>query len=126
LEVTRTTLDRAYAPELWRLKGELLEAQARVEGSVPKARRARVGGSRPHAAEQALACFQRALGLTRAAQAKSLELRAATSLARARHVRGRTADARRLLGDVVEWFGTRATSPDLVEARVLLEGLDKS
>ncbi len=128
LAVAQSTVDRAYEPELWRLKGELLEKQSKVESSKPalskvegpKARRAKVEHNRPDTARQAVACFQRALQLARASQAKSLELRAATSLARAWQARGRVADARKLLGGVCKWFGARAGTADLVKARALL------
>jgi predicted ATPase len=58
--------------------------------------------------------------LARSSGAKSLELRAATSLARAWHARGRTAEARRLLGGICGWFGPRIGTADLTEARRLL------
>ena len=106
LAVARGTLDRAYEPELWRLKGELLLRVDRRRSTLnwPEADR----------------CFQRALQLARGARAKSLELRAATSLARAWQKRGRVADARRLLGGICRWFGGKASSADLTEARALL------
>ena len=126
LAVAHATLDRAYEPELWRFKGELLEEQSKVEGSTPKARRAKVGHNGPDPARQAVACFQRALQLARAAKAKSLELRAATSLARAWHARGRPAEARKVLGGVCKWFGTGAGTADLLEARTLLAELPKT
>jgi len=119
--ISEATLDCGGAPELWRLKGELLAAQAKVKGSKSKAR----GAAQQMAAtaDQAEACFQRALDLARANQAKSLELRAATSLARAWLTRGCTADARKLLGGICKWFGARADGVDLREARALLAEL---
>jgi DNA-binding winged helix-turn-helix (wHTH) protein len=128
LAVAESGLLRAYTPELWRLKGELLGEQLKVEGSKParsagegsRARSRRSGQNQPATACEAEACFQRALELAHASRAKSLELRAATSLARAWHARGRTAPARRALSGICAWFGVRVTSPDLVEARTLL------
>jgi len=120
LAVAHATLDRAYEPELWRLKGELIQEQSKVESSKSKAGRDKGSHKRPDIAGQAEACFQRALKLARAARAKSLELRAATSLARAWQARGRGADARKLLVGVCKWFGRRAGTADLVEARALL------
>jgi hypothetical protein len=102
LAVTRTTLDRAYEPELWRLKGELSLRD------------------HPHDAER---CLVRALELSRAAEAKSIELRAAISVARAWSSRGRVADARALLGDTCRWFEARSRTADLVDARALLAAL---
>ena len=120
LAVTQATLDRAYEPELWRLKGELLLAQSKVEGarSTTKA-----GRKRPDTAGQAEACFQRALVVARGSRAKSLELRAVTSLATVWQGRGCATEAHRLLGGVCKWFGARSRSADLSEARALLSKL---
>jgi predicted ATPase len=64
LAAVEKTGGRGYEAEMYRLKGELLLRQA-----VPDA-------------PQAEACFQQALAIARRQQAKSLELRAALSLAR--------------------------------------------
>jgi predicted ATPase len=66
-------------------------------------------------------CLLRALELAREAEAKALELRAATSLARVWYAYGRGADARAALAPVCAWFGAEATSLDLREARRVLE-----
>ena len=120
LAVAQTTLD-AYEPELWRLKGELLLAS--FVGERRRAQRGRREG-KPAAGEsdgqEAESCLRRALESACGAQAKSLELRAATSLARFWLSRGRAPEARALLGDVYKWFGARAVSADLAEARILL------
>jgi DNA-binding winged helix-turn-helix (wHTH) protein len=131
LQLAETTLDRSYWPELWRMKGELLVAQSNVESSKPapskvegsKARSARARQNGPDSAGQAEACFERALAIARATHARSLELRAATSLARRLHERGRDRDAHALLDDICQWYGAAATSPDLGAARVLLRQL---
>jgi len=65
----------------------------------------------------------RALASARAMRAKSPELRAATSLARAWQTRGRAAEGRALLGSVCAWFDAGADGTDLVEARALLATL---
>jgi len=122
LAVTETTLDCGGAPELWRLKGELL---LRVDSRESRVDRSRTADRRLSTRnwEEAERCLQRALELSRTAKAKSLELRAATSLARVWQALGRAADARKLLGGVCKWFGTRAGTADLVEARALLDQL---
>ena len=94
-----------YEPELHRLKGALLLQQ-----------------SADHQAA-AQACFQHALDVARALQAKSLELRAATSLARLWQQQGQRHAARRLLSDVYTWFTEGFDMADVQEARVLLEEL---
>ena len=114
--------DRSYWPELWRLKGELLlAASAANRGRTPRRRRAPAGEESRW--EEGEACLRRALDMARETEAKSLELRAAASLARMLQARGRTADACALLEGICAWFGADATSPDLVEARVLLQQL---
>jgi tetratricopeptide (TPR) repeat protein len=122
LRVAETTLDRSFWPELWRLNGELLlAASAANRGRTPRGRRAQAGEESRW--EEAEACLRRALDLARETEAKSLELRAATSLARMLRARARTADARAFLEGICPWFGADATNPDLIEARALLQQL---
>ncbi len=126
LTVAETTLNRPYEPELWRLKGELLlrsKVQRPTSGVQLVSRTPQSAARNPQSVE-AERCFERGLELARGSKAKSLELRAATSLARAWQARGRTADARKLLGGICKWFGARSSSPDLVEARALLAELE--
>lgn len=122
LALAETTIDRNYEPELCRLRGELLLG---VQPTAPRQRRR--GGratTEPDAAWQEVErCLLRALESARAMRAKSLELRAATSLARAWHTRGRAAEGRALLGSVCDWFGGAAGSVDLTEAKALLATL---
>jgi predicted ATPase len=96
-----------WEAELHRLYGEILLAQHRhgpqgVEGE---------------------ACFQHALAVARRQQARSLELRAAMSLARLWQQQGKRQMARRLLAEVYAWFGEGFDTADLQEARGLLEAL---
>ena len=72
---------------------------------------------------RAEACFQRALDIARHQQAKSLELRAATSLARLWQQQGKRDDARQLLAEVYGWFTEGFDTADLQEAKALLEAL---
>lgn len=105
LAVMQTKDDRFLESEALRLKGECLLALA-----VPDAR----------AAE---ACFSQALTISRQQGAKSLELRAATSQARLWHQQGKTAAARQLLDGVYGWFTQGPDTPDLKDARRLLDDL---
>jgi len=74
-------------------------------------------------AVKAQTCFERALEIARAQQARSFELRAATSLARLRRDQGRQTEARELLAPVYGWFTEGFNTPDLKEAKSLLEEL---
>jgi predicted ATPase len=74
-------------------------------------------------AAQAQAYFERAIAIARAQQAKSWELRAATSLARLWRDHGRRAEARDLLAPVYGWFTEGFDTSDLKEAKALLDEL---
>ena len=69
------------------------------------------------------AAFEAALELTRRQQARSLELRAAMSLARLWQRQGRTEAARELLLPVHEWFSEGFETQDWKRAEVLLAEL---
>jgi class 3 adenylate cyclase/predicted ATPase len=105
LAVTDTTELRYYEAELYRLKGALLLQQAAPD------------------AAQAEACFQQALDVARQQQAKSFELRAATSLARLWQSQGKRQEAHDLLAPVYEWFTEGFDTADLQEAKTLLQEL---
>jgi predicted ATPase/class 3 adenylate cyclase len=91
--------------ELYRLHGELLLWQ-----TVPDA-------------QAAEACFQQALAVARRQEAKSLELRAAMSLARLWQHQGKHAEAHALLAPIYGWFTEGFDTADLQEARALLKEL---
>jgi predicted ATPase len=69
------------------------------------------------------AAILRAIEIARSQQAKSLELRAAMSLARLWSIQKRGGEAKRLLGDVYNWFTEGFETPDLQAARFLLAHL---
>jgi predicted ATPase len=93
---------RYYQAELHRIKGELLLAE-------PTQNRA-----------QAETCFQSALQVARAQSAKSLELRAATSLSRLWQRQGKKTAARELLAGIYGWFTEGFETDDLKQAKALL------
>jgi predicted ATPase len=74
-------------------------------------------------AAKAEAYFQRALSVAREQQAKSLELRAAMSMARLWRDQGKPQQARELLAPVYGWFTEGFGTLDLKEAKALLDEL---
>jgi predicted ATPase len=96
---------RYYEPELHRLRGELLLA---------------AGRDRERDAETS---FLRAIDVASRQGAKSLELRATTSLSRLLDARGRRVDAGRLLTGIYGWFTEGFDTADLKEAKEILERL---
>jgi predicted ATPase len=105
LAAVHKTGERFYEAELHRIQGELLLV---------------------HAAEnhgKAEASFQQALLVARHQQAKSLELRAAMSLARLWQHQGKRAAAQALLAPIYGWFTEGFNTADLLEAKQLLEEL---
>ena len=93
-----------YGPEVYRVQGEL----RRMASEPP---------------EEVARCFERAIELARGRELRSLELRAATSLARLWRDQGRREDARRTLARVYGWFTEGFDMPDLRAARALLDDL---
>lgn len=96
---------RYHEAELYRLKGHALRSQT---------------DGRHESAEQ---CFGQAIQVARRQRAKSLELRAATTLSRVYQEQGRRAEGRLLLAEAYGWFTEGFETADLKEARVLLEDL---
>jgi predicted ATPase len=97
--------ERSWEAEVHRLRGVLLLRQP----GTPQ--------------EEAEACFQRALDVARHQQAKSLELRAAMSLARLWQQQGKRAEAQELLAPIYGWFTEGFDTADLQEAQALLDQL---
>ncbi|HKA55226.1 MAG TPA: hypothetical protein VKJ47_16350, partial [Candidatus Binatia bacterium] len=73
--------------------------------------------------DEAEACFLKAIEIARKQQAKSLELRAVTSLARLWQQQGKEAEARQMLAEIYGWFTEGFETKDLQEAKALLEEL---
>jgi adenylate cyclase len=72
---------------------------------------------------EAESCYRRAIEIARRQSAKSLELRATTSLARLLDQQGRQDEARRTLGEIYGWFTEGFGTADLKDAKMLLEDL---
>src|SRR5262249_59431735 len=105
LTVGDTTGQRWYEAEIYRLKGELLLQQSSDNQG------------------EAEACFHHAIAIAQNQQAKSFELRAATSLARLWQEQGKRQEACDLLAPVYYWFTEGFDTADLQEAKALLDEL---
>ena len=77
----------------------------------------------PDAPDQADISYRRAIERARSQEAKSWELRAATSLARLWRGQGKPAAARELLAPVYGWFTEGFGTADLKDAKTLLDEL---
>jgi len=104
LQLVEKTGERWFAAELDRQRGRLLLRQG-----LP---------------EDAEELYRKALGIAREQEAKLWELRAAASLARLWRDQGRRAAARDLLAPVYGWFTEGFATPDLKEAKALLDELE--
>jgi predicted ATPase/class 3 adenylate cyclase len=103
LERAEGTAARWFEPELHRLRGELLIANwDRNEGT---------------------GCLRHALMVAREQNARMWELRASTSLARLWRDQGKCTEARDLLAPIYGWFSEGFDTPDLKEAKTLLDAL---
>jgi predicted ATPase len=103
---------RLWEAELHRLKGELLLMQSRDKERAPTDQIAEVE-----------ACFSQAIAVARQQQAKSLELRATTSLCRLWQAQGKQAEAHAMLAAIYGWFTEGFDTVDLIEAKTLLDAL---
>ena len=77
----------------------------------------------PEAQGEAEACFLKAIEIAQKQQAKSLELRATTNLARLWQRQGKQQEAHQMLSEVYHWFTEGFDTKDLQEAKALLEQL---
>ncbi len=102
--------ERYYEAELYRLKGELL---------LKKAER----NDRAAMEKEAEACFRQSLDVARRQMAKSFELRTAVSLGRLLKKQGKESEAKKLVEDIYGWFSEGFDTPDLQEAKSLIEEL---
>jgi predicted ATPase len=106
LQIVETTGEHWFTAEVNRQKGGFLLRQGQSE------------------AAEGLYC--KALSIAREQEAKLWELRAAASLAQLRRDQGRAAAARDLLAPIYSWFTEGFDTPDLKEAKALLDELRAS
>jgi predicted ATPase len=97
------TNERRWEAELYRVRGDLLHMQ----GDDPEAE----------------VSYRKAIEVARRQQTKSWELRATTSLCRVLQTQGKGEEAMPLVAEVYGWFTEGFDTPDLREARELLQEL---
>jgi predicted ATPase len=105
LAAAERSQERWFEADLHRCRGELLLAGDEADRSGAEA------------------CFRRALDVARRTGARSFELRATMSLVRLWGQGGKRAEARDLLAPIYGWFTEGFATPDLTEAKQLLETL---
>ncbi|MBT6608752.1 MAG: AAA family ATPase, partial [Rhodospirillaceae bacterium] len=105
-DVVERTQERWFEAEVLRLQGDLALQQ---HGSG--------------AAAEIEALFRRSIHVARAQEAKLWELRSSVSLGRLWQDQGKTTEARNLLAGVYSWFTEGFYTPDLMDAKALLDEL---
>jgi len=126
--LARTYADLGQFEDAWSTIAEAMTAVEQTKESWYAAELNRIAGEitlqspEPNVGK-AEAYFERALTVARQQQAKSLELRAAMSLARLWRDQGKREEARDLLAPVYGWFTEGFDTRDLKEAEMLLEEL---
>jgi len=96
--------ERFFEAELFRLKGELLHSSNADAPSIKT-------------------CLRKAIEVARSQSAKSLELRATTSLARLLAKQSNRDEARAMLAEIYGWFTEGFDTADLKDAKALLDQL---
>jgi predicted ATPase/DNA-binding winged helix-turn-helix (wHTH) protein len=117
--------ERYYQAELYRLKGELLLKQPTVRAASQAAMSGKsvVESSEPSAITKAEICFNESIKIAQQQKAKSLELRAAMSMARLYQNQGKREDARALVTRIYDRFTEGFDTTDLRAAKALLADL---
>ncbi|MBI3303769.1 MAG: AAA family ATPase [Deltaproteobacteria bacterium] len=110
LAVVDKTGEHRFEAELYRLKGQLT-LQSRVQSLASSVQK------------EAEECFLKAIEIAQRQSAKSWELRAVMSLSRLWQGQGKKAEARQMLAEIYGWFTEGFDTPDLQEAKALLETL---
>ena len=106
LDVVERTQERWCEAEVLRLQGDLALQQYGSD-----------------AAAETEALFRRSIGVARAQEAKLWELRSTVSLGRLWRDQGKMTGAHNLLVPVYEWFTEGFDTPDLKDAKALLDEL---
>jgi class 3 adenylate cyclase/predicted ATPase len=128
--ISHKNAERRFEAELWRIRGELLLQQIAGAGLKPTPTEASMSaaadvattGLEPQLSEVEH-CFRQAIDVARHQQARSWQLRAVMSLAHLWQTQGKHAEAHQILVESYNWFTEGFETPDLREAKALIEAL---
>jgi TOMM system kinase/cyclase fusion protein len=123
LTVVDKTGEHVYEADLQLLKGQLTLKQSRVRDLESRVPNTQHPTPSTHAEAEAEACFHKAIEIARRQQAKALELRAVMSLSQLWQSQGKKVEARQVLTEIAHWFSEGFDTPDLQEAKALLQEL---
>jgi predicted ATPase len=108
--IVQDTGELFYLAELHRIQGQLA-----LESDLPRAE--------PERRAEAENCFRKAIDVAHSQDAKSFELRTTISFARLLAQQGPREEARMMLGNIYNWFTEGFDTPDLKDAKALLDEL---
>jgi len=123
LQVADRHGERYYQAELYRLKGELLLKKTTARAASAVVGEAAVDFSESPPVFSAEACFNQSIKIAQRQKAKSLELRAAMSLAHLYQKLGKRDEARALVAQIYDRFTEAFDTVDLRAAKALLAEL---
>jgi len=106
-QVEKGPKSKVQYPKASKTKSQILDPKSQAEG-------------------EAEACFLKAIEIARQQEAKSLELRATTSLARLWRQQGKQQEAHQKLSRIYDWFTEGFDTEDLQDAKALLEDLGET
>jgi len=123
LELANSNRDASYVAEIYRMKGELLMLRCTNESLSQAAPRGKSMDVESSVVAQAEESFYQSIKIARQQKAKSLELRAAISLARLYQERREENKGRQLLAEIYGSFNEGFDTLDLRDAKKLLSAL---
>ncbi len=131
--ISHKNAERRFEAELLRIRGELLLQQvigadlkpAPTDASMVAEADVAAAGRSPRLSEVER-CFHQAIDVARQQQARSWQLRTGMSLARLWQMQGKHAEAYQILVESYNWFTEGFETPDLREAKALIDALART
>jgi len=112
IAIVERTEEHVYEAKLYRLKGELTLKHFSAHSLQSRFQ------------QQAEACFRKSIEIARRQEAKTFELSACISLSRLWQRQDKKAEAREILSEIYNWFTEGFDTPDLQDAKALLDQLN--